>query len=161
MRVQPYLHGLCAAVVLLACKDTKVRRAPGDPRLAIEFRPASTEPLPGFMGPVSDPEGRSLFVGSEHVLGNAEIENVAVEPRGAGYGVMLFLTPPGASRLSAFTAAHNGRRLAVLIDGKGRYSCRAPACTRRHPCGLAAVRPLATPHGSTHAPCIRLQAAGH
>jgi len=74
--------------------------------------------LPRFTGPVSDPEGGPLFLGPEVLLANADIKDVAVEKRNVGYGVMLYFSPAGASRLSAFTTSHNGERLAVLIDGK-------------------------------------------
>ena len=107
-----------SATLFLGCRDSSIRRAPGDPVALLEFRvEAASANLPGVAS-FPDPGGHPILLRPEVVIRNADISSVEVEQSKGHFSVGLRFIPSAAARLERETASNLGRRMAVLIDGK-------------------------------------------
>jgi preprotein translocase subunit SecD len=106
------------AALLVGCRDSSIRRAPGDPVALLEFRvEAASANTPGVLS-FPDPGGHPLLLRPEVVIRNADISSVEVEESEGRFSVGLRFIPSAAARLERETASNVGRRMAVLLDGK-------------------------------------------
>lgn len=83
-----------------------------------EVRLAEDQPIPGLtVAQVAD-SSRLIFLHPEIVVTNDDIAQSWVFQDGAGrFGVAVALLPSGADRMRQATASHQGRPVAILIDG--------------------------------------------
>ena len=109
---------LIGASLILGCRDSSIRRAPGDPVALLEFRvEAAAANTPGALS-FPDPGGQPILLRPDVVIRNADISSVEVEQGEGRFSVGLRFTPSAAARLQRETADNVGRRMAVLLDGK-------------------------------------------
>ncbi len=85
-----------------------------------EVRLAEEEPQPGLVvAQIRNGSNRILYLHPEIVVGNDDIAQSWVSPAGAdAFEIDVRFFPPGAERLRQATAAHVGRPVAILIDGR-------------------------------------------
>ena len=83
-----------------------------------EVRLAEDQPIPGLtVAQVAD-SGRLIYLHPEIVVSNDDIAQSWVLQDGAGrFGVAVALLPSGAERMRQATTSHQGRPVAILIDG--------------------------------------------
>ena len=110
--------GLSMAVVLIGCRESSIRRSPGDPTAVLEFRIETSSQLTPAAVSFPDPSGKPILLQPNAVLRNSDIQSVVVEESHGRFTVGLRLVPSAAERLSRETTGNVGRRMAVLIDGK-------------------------------------------
>jgi len=113
------LFFLCiGATLLFACRDSSIRRTPGDPVALLEFRvEAASANIPGVVS-FPDPGGHPILLRPDVVIRNADISSVEIEQSEGRFSVSLRFIPSAAARLQRETADNVGRRMAVLLDGK-------------------------------------------
>lgn len=83
-----------------------------------EVRLAEDQPIPGLtVAQVAD-STRLIYLHPEIVVSNDDIAQSWVFEDGAGrFGVAVALLPSGAERMRQATTSHQGRPVAILIDG--------------------------------------------
>jgi preprotein translocase subunit SecD len=121
---------------LPASTQARVYRASTQPVVAqvrLEVRLAEERAVPGLLV-AERPDGRVIYLHPETVASNDDIAATWVVARGIqDFGVRVQFQPLAAERIRQATAAHVGRPVAILIDGKV-----AMAPTVRSPIGDSA-----------------------
>lgn len=112
---------LCA--LLPACSQQRQRsediaqRAPG-PTVTVGFHPALEKPMEEYDS-MDGPDGRAFFVSPETVIETRDIEEAHVADDGRGGScIRATLTKAGGRRMLAYTQAHQGEWLAIVVDGR-------------------------------------------
>ena len=130
-----------AAAVLLVLLATTVSRvwAPSGSSIVeaaqvrFEVRLAETAAAAGLDAATLD-DGRVVHLHRQVLATNADVAQAVVEQHGGFYGVRVELTQAAAARLTRATAAHIGKPVAILLDGR-----LVLAPTLRSPIGDSAV----------------------
>lgn len=83
-----------------------------------EMRLAEDGPIPGLVVAKVSGSERLIYLHPEIVVNNDDVADASVLQDGtAGFGVAVWLLPPGAERMRQATTSHRDRPVAILIDG--------------------------------------------
>lgn len=99
-------------------KSDPVKQAPDQsaaPAHVITVRLASTEPHPDYT-PVADPTRGTIYVAPEVVVSNEHIKSAKAAEGQYGAVVDITLTDEGGRKMEAFTEAHLGKLVAMMVD---------------------------------------------
>ncbi len=84
--------------------------------VSVQFCAASTTPVEGYRE-LADAQDQVFYVAPECVVTERDIVDAKVTEDGRGQpAVLVSLSATGADRLAAFTRAHIGKPMAILVD---------------------------------------------
>lgn len=83
-----------------------------------EVRLAEEAPAPGLIVAQAAGSARLLYLHPEIIVNNDDIDHAWTFQDAVGFGVAMKFLPSGALRVQQATAAHVGRPVALLIDGR-------------------------------------------
>jgi len=95
-----------------------VQAAPQEkPAVKIEFRLAEREPAPGLQEATVEGTTTKVYLHKDAGVTNADIAEARVEAEGSPR-VALTLTEAGKEKVAKLTGSHQGKPIAILVDGK-------------------------------------------
>ena len=110
---------LAAALIVVGLLVGSGDRGTLQAAVRFEVRLAEEQPVPGLIVAHVGNDGRVIYLHPEAVVTNDDIAQSWVLPDGpVHFSVSVEFLPPGAQRMQQATAAHLGRPVAILIDGK-------------------------------------------
>jgi len=113
--VGAFAAGLIVVGLLVGSGDRGTLQA----AVRFEVRLAEDQPVPGLIVARIANSGRVIYLHPEAVVTNDDIAQSWVLPDGPDhFSVSVEFLQPGAHRMRQATAAHLGRPVAILIDGK-------------------------------------------
>jgi preprotein translocase subunit SecD len=89
--------------------------------VAIEFRRAETEPAEGLTEVMEPRTKQKLYLHPKAEITNTDIADAAIDHEledRAGPGLRLTFTKEGQKKLAKLTTEHQGKHVAILVDGK-------------------------------------------
>jgi TonB family protein len=84
----------------------------------LEIRLAETQPGPDLTEMKVQGSGERLYVHATSVVTNADVSSAEVVQQGDGFAVSVRFSPGASTRLSAATAGHVGKPVAIVLDGQ-------------------------------------------
>jgi preprotein translocase subunit SecD len=100
-------------------REIPLAASDGVRRVLFELRLAETEPVRGLTFEATvKPSGRKIHLHYPIIVANEHVLRADVAERGGGYTVGIALRAEGVAKVVEATARHNGRPIAVVVDGE-------------------------------------------
>jgi preprotein translocase subunit SecD len=119
MNVRP--KALAAALGLLGCVHWAAEAGqPGEKAVVkFEVRRAETRPAKGLTEAVVQGTGQKVYLHKDVALSNKDVARARIKQEpGQAPAVEVTFTDQGAERVAKLTERHQGKPLAILLDGK-------------------------------------------
>lgn len=106
-------------MVFALCSTTLVAAETTKERPGVAFRLAESERADGLTEAVVPPGRSKVYLHSNNILTDEDVSSVTFgRDENGGVSITIQIEEAGAKRLAEATRSHNGKPMAILLDGK-------------------------------------------